>query len=68
MMTKENIFGITVAVFIFFPWLLGLVDLASWIMIGHQLSSMPWTSDRGLAAMWWPIGWVCAIAITGALT
>lgn len=44
------------AAFVFWPWLVGVVDLAVWASTGVQWTSIPWFSERGCVLLLWPIG------------
>ncbi len=46
--------------FVFFPWIIGVMDILSWALFGAQMTNIPWAADRGALLILWPIfcGWV----------
>ena len=48
-------------VWVFFPWVLGLTDVISWMLTGNRLTSVPWSGARGLVMMIWPLCWAFVI-------
>lgn len=58
-MNAREFFGALAAVallaVIFWPWALGALDAGWWIATGHQFSSLPWGSGRGVIAFLWPV-------------
>lgn len=49
---------VALVVFIFWPWMVGIVDIVAWISVGHTVSFIPWQSNRGGAAAVWPFAWI----------
>lgn len=58
-----GLIGTLIICVIFFPWLIGIVDLAAWAVIGEQVTSIPWKSMRGAVLVLWPFAWACLIML-----
>lgn len=56
-----------VALGIFWPWMVGVVDLASWMITGTGVTSIPWESWRGLMMFLWPLFGVGAVLVVSEL-
>lgn len=54
---KETILILSAIFFIFFPWMIGVVDVVSWALFGSKLTNIPWEGGRGLVLMLWPLMW-----------
>lgn len=61
-MKMSEILGLAFIAFIAWPWAVALVDVTAWLVTGNQLSAIPWASNRGFAALVWPVLWVLVIA------
>jgi hypothetical protein len=48
---------ILLAVFVFFPWVLGFVDCLSVFLTGFCVTNIPWNSWRVMMAFLWPMFW-----------
>lgn len=50
---------------VFWPWLIGSVDVIAWVVAGTQVSTIPWELDgRSLAAGIWPVAWLAIVGVT----
>lgn len=43
--------------FALWPWAVGVLDLASWMLVGHTVSPVTWNSASFTAYALWPIFW-----------
>lgn len=50
-----NTFFVICLLFIAWPWLLGVFDIAAWAITGQQWSAIPWNDGRGIVLILWPI-------------
>ena len=63
-----NVVLTALLLFVFFPWIIGVIDILSWALFGAQMTNIPWGADRGGALLAWPIlsgtvvGWIGNIA------
>jgi len=54
---------------VFWPWVVGAIDVLAWIVVGAQVSPIPWgLGDRGMAAGIWPIAWLAISGLFVAMT
>lgn len=54
---------------IFLPWLIGAVDLMSWVLTGGQVSPIPWGNNlRTGVAIFWPVGWLAVTSTVAGLS
>lgn len=53
--------------FVFFPWMIGTVDVLSWALLGSKLTNIPWEAGRGVLLVLWPVAAISGIAVTTAL-
>lgn len=60
---KDTILLLAVLLFIFFPWIIGVIDILSWALFGVQASNIPWALDRGRLLAVWPI--FCGAVVGG---
>ncbi|MGY0197697.1 hypothetical protein ACWA7J_21745 [Leptothrix sp. BB-4] len=58
----NHLVGALVLLFVFWPWMIGGVDLAALILTGRQLSSVLWSDSffRVAFCVLWPVAWVSA--------
>lgn len=47
-----------VLVFLFWPWAIGVIDIAAYIVTGAQVSGISWRAAQGVVAICWPIALV----------
>lgn len=63
--TKSDVFAAAVfmliAALMFWPWVVGLFDMVSWMATGQQLTSIPWRGSRGFLMCVWPIAWTLVV-------
>ena len=64
---KETILVCLGLLFVFFPWMIGIVDVLSWALFGSQLTNIPWEAGRGALLVLWPVAAIGGIAVTNAL-
>jgi hypothetical protein len=62
-----NVVLTALLLFVFFPWIIGVMDILSWALFGAQATNIPWGSGRGWVLFAWPVlsgivgGWVVHI-------
>lgn len=56
---KEIVFVSLGLLFVFSPWMIGIVDVLSWALLGSQLTNIPWEAGRGALLVLWPL--FCAL-------
>lgn len=62
---KETVLVILGLLFIFFPWMIGIVDVLSWALLGSQLTNIPWEAGRGALLVLWPFFWLTLLGMFG---
>ncbi len=63
---REIVSAVMLAVmllFVFFPWIIGVMDILSWALFGAQMTNIPWEADRGTLLAVWPI--FCGMVVGG---
>ena len=56
---------VVVLLFVFFPWIIGVIDILSWALFGVQATNIPWSDKRGFVLFLWPlvVGFVVAFIV-----
>ena len=52
---KNRDFSWIWAALAFWPWAIGIFDLAVWSVLGHQLTDIHWEENRGMVLLLWPV-------------
>ena len=52
---KGTIWLVVVLLFVFFPWIIGVMDILSWALLGAQATNIPWSDKRGFVLFLWPL-------------
>lgn len=58
-----NVLLTAMLLFVFFPWIIGVVDILSWALSGAQMTDIPWETNRGTLLAVWPI--FCGMVVGG---
>lgn len=58
-----NVLLTAMLLFVFFPWIIGVVDILSWALFGAQMTDIPWETNRGTLLAVWPI--FCGMVVGG---
>lgn len=64
---KETILVSLGLLFVFFPWMIGIVDVLSWALLGSQLTNIPWEAGRGALLVLWPAFWLALVSMFAPL-
>ncbi len=57
MLKGREFIGVAIILFVFWPWIVGIVDLISWMITSNQVSNIPWVAGgpKPIVYSLWPI-------------
>ena len=61
----RNLAPVAFMLFVFWTWLIVIPDFFVWLVTGQTISGIPYSSDRGLMLIGWPVFWVVAAFCVG---